>query len=396
MSWDKLNKDVIQMILLKVDEKGFRNLFLLNKKTYKSYDDLMFMNRIMIIHSSYRDKPAEISWKNWYIKSICHDIKVLKSKYKYDYDGENLYIIHQILTDRVLSERNQIGQASSMGLVGLAQFLVNSLPMDNYRQSAIDLMLVTGVKYNNMKIINIALDNGANDYLGFSNALYHNNEELIQFFVKDGTFTIEDGLECSLQNRNKKWIEYFLGFGLHHYNKSNKLWRAALRTGDDTLIEYFMPETPDYTEIYDAACGGNIKWILEFINRGNNPTKVFSCVNDLKILPEMERITGFIPDWNTVLRDAASRGKVEICKYAIEKGADDYTEATNLALDKRHWEVVEYIKSLYKMMDLDYILRSIFDYQYHFHKSDYNDFCNYCVYMDHFNRIYRKYNINKS
>ena len=177
----------------------------------------------------------------------------------------------------------------------------------------------------NLKCIQFALDNGADNYEKIIMiCAKYGYLDIIEYIVNiKGINMYQEIAEISALNKHKNILEYALDRGVKDFRY---IANNAAKSGDLNIVKYVVSKCAKYfQEIanYSAYCGYEDIMHYAIENGGNNFQEI-----------------GYWASWG---------GRKNIVIYALEHGAHDVGEILLQAVIQKHQDIVEYMTSKYKL-----------------------------------------------
>lgn len=227
--------------------------------------------------------------------------------------GEKIEIIESLLENKKMK---------------LVDYIIDTKLIDD---DQINLLFRKYCSEANIELINFFLKKfpNTNEYnnLGLKIAIYNNNTDLIQFFIKNGAkFEFDDDMILikTIRHNSIELTEMIIHFGYDVTYKSNALSWASMSDNLD-IIKYLIKEGVDKNVYNEALIYAEDLDVIE-------------CLVDNGADIHFHNEFAFI--------NACKHGKLDVVKYLIKNGADIHYEndkALIIACRKGNMDIVKYL-----------------------------------------------------
>ena len=338
------NKDTDRLILLKVeDERQFLTLCSLNDYGKKLCDENLFRERLIQKYPKAAEFKDKETWKEYYLSVIYYVDKMREKGFRFTDGYAKEY--YEILQDEGGKSISVI-QAITKGFLDLVTFYIDDLKVDTREFDP---------KLDNNMLMAMAAEKG------------HKN--IVEYFVEKGEKTNQiNNLNQALafatkRNKNMEVITYLVNKGAD----VNIGIREAARNSDIETIIFFMKRKGSKNfALKGAALGGRLELLKFFIKEGarnidealhytvlgfdealhsaalgfepsEQPKKYLEVIEYLLSLGISPNI-GFIP--------AVKTKNDYLIKYFMDRGANEFLPAIDIAEQNGDSELADYFRSL--------------------------------------------------
>lgn len=345
----KPNKDLDREVLLRMNDRDLLTNCQIDRYFNEEVcNDQFFQTRLLRNYpDTLRSKPADITYKAWYLKVI-YSVAKLKEKFQYEYIGGN--------------PMNQL-KIISIGCRGK--------PCDWQTSVKSETTLYNSALHNEIILVKQLLDLGADihsyDDGPIKIAISQNHLELVKYLIergapidiptKSGYFSV--GLAEASYKGYLDIVKYLIEKGANIHIDNDHSIILASSQGHLEVVKYLVEHganvhVDDERALKLASGNGHLEVVKYLVERGtNNLQSALLGASSSGNLDIVKYLIGLNKDVNIdkALWSASYNGRLETVKYLVEHGANiranDF-EVAKVAMRNKHMEVVDYFRSYLK------------------------------------------------
>jgi ankyrin repeat protein len=212
------------------------------------------------------------------------------------------------------------------------------------RYNIIDILIKLGIKnYNSvlygacmgghLDIINriLSLSNNFKYMYGLNGACKGGHKNIIDMMIKLGADKYDDGLLCACEKKHKDIAEQMINLGIKNLNKG---LAVVCRHGyTDLAVKIIKLGAKDFNGALRASCANNDKKFAQYLLD-----------------------TGKVDDINRGLHGACESRNIDMVKWMLSKGANDYTGGMGASCDNKFFEGIDLFMKYEDEIDMGMIM----------------------------------------
>lgn len=259
------------------------------------------------------------------------------------------YLVNNFKTNNIISN-NGLYYASSFNNIELVEYFIrlnNNTPMTSG--------VVGACKGGHLELVKMFSEKGE---MGYGNCVYYaarfNHRHILDYFQSEGIQYYSYGMNGAAHGGDIELVEFFMNKGSRNYKEA--MYYASIN-GDFNLVKFFAEKCSgnyNTTCLYGAIKNNNLDMVNFFVENGSSIQVGLDLATFFDNIDMMDYfIQKGADDWDSALINAAHGGHPHLVQYCIERGASaPYDNALEFAIIDSNYEIIE-ILTLYNGCDLN-------------------------------------------